>query len=66
MNYLDTVRKYGGGLYYDRKTAKVSVEHTAYGALIERFEEDKFDIQMSVIGLDNLDKVLKLLTNKKI
>lgn len=66
MNYLDTVRKYGGGIFYDRKTAKVNVENTAYGALIERFEDDKFDIQLTVVGLDNLDKVLNLLTNKKI
>lgn len=59
MNYLDVIRKNGGGLYYDRKTAHLEMKNTAYGVLVERFEEDKFDIQLSVIGLENLDKVLK-------
>lgn len=64
MTYKDILHKFGGGFYYDHKTGHLPVKNTVYGALIDRFEEDKFDIQLTCIGLKNLERILERLKDE--
>lgn len=64
MSFIDVIRKFGGGFYYDHKTGHIPVKDTVYGAIIDRFEDDKFDIQLTCIGTKNLERVLDKLKDE--
>lgn len=63
MLFTDVLKENGGSLYYSKDVGYLPVKNTMYGAVIERFEGDKYDIQLTVEGLENLDKVLGMLND---
>lgn len=62
MTYNQVVKSFGGKAFLNKKTMQVYVPYTVYGALIENFEGDKYDIQMTCIGIEDLKKVLEILS----
>lgn len=62
MNFSDILKKYKGKKFNSRNTAIIPVEDTAYGVIIERFELDKYDVQITCYGSEQLSKLLEKIT----
>lgn len=62
MTFNDLLKKYKGKLFYGKKAGIVPVDKTVYGAVIEKFEGDKYDIQLTCFGSAQLQSLLDKLT----
>lgn len=62
MTFNELLKKYEGRRVYGYDTGVVPVKNTAYGAIIEGFELDKYDIQLTCLDSQQLEELLKKLT----
>lgn len=62
MTFSDILKRFKGKRFNSRNLSIVPIKDTAYGAVIERFELDKYDIQITCYGSDQLSKLLEKIT----
>lgn len=65
-DYYKIIKKYKGRRFYKKEIYQIEVKNTAYGILIENFEDNKFDIQLTIVGIDNLNEFLNNISKKTI